>query len=418
MKTAAILLLAVYAAALQVGQLNFVEVSTHEDLDKALRDGPVLIFIHSPTCPSCKYMISEVFTREDVAKSLRGVNLVSIDVSKSRISSLEVEIDGQVYIYYGGLRTYRGSGRENLPILATPTVVMGYVKNGTLRLTFVAVGAVNPATFLQFVNTAYSGESSSRLPHTARPDEASGGRPAEESGTQPQYASFILQLLTSFAAGAVSVFSPCVLPVVTIAATTVFARRNLLVVLLGMVASYAALATALSGATVVAKNAVTVLYAVGGAALIAMGSMLLFERLNKSFVTWVSRFQSAAHRAARRQAGVLGDLALGASLGAIWTPCIAPIFGAVAVANVVFSSLRGDYVAVFFTTLAYALGLSAVIYLVVTIVRKKAGSLKSRGWGAIGRKIEYGVGVVSIILGVLLIGEALGLGTFSAVFAP
>lgn len=34
-------------------------------------------------------------------------------------------------------------------------------------------------------------------------------------------------------------------------------------------------------------------------------------------------------------------------------------------------------------------------------------------WGALGRKVEYVVGAASIVLGVLLIGEALGLGTFS-----
>jgi hypothetical protein len=38
-------------------------------------------------------------------------------------------------------------------------------------------------------------------------------------------------------------------------------------------------------------------------------------------------------------------------------------------------------------------------------------------WGALGRRIEYIVGVLSIVLGVLLIGEALGLGTFSKIFA-
>jgi hypothetical protein len=37
-------------------------------------------------------------------------------------------------------------------------------------------------------------------------------------------------------------------------------------------------------------------------------------------------------------------------------------------------------------------------------------------WGALGRKIEYAVSAASIVLGVLLIGEALGLGTSTLLF--
>lgn len=108
MKVILLTLFVLYLSALQIGPLSFTEVTSQIDLHNALREGPVLVFIHSPTCPACQYMISQVFTKDEVAAALSGVNLLSIDLSKYRITSLEVFIDGQVYIYYGGLRTERG----------------------------------------------------------------------------------------------------------------------------------------------------------------------------------------------------------------------------------------------------------------------------------------------------------------------
>ncbi|MEM1807526.1 MAG: cytochrome c biogenesis protein CcdA [Pyrobaculum sp.] len=398
MKVILLTLFVLYLSALQIGPLSFTEVTSQIDLHNALREGPVLVFIHSPTCPACQYMISQVFTKDEVAAALSGVNLLSIDLSKYRITSLEVFIDGQVYIYYGGLRTERGSGRINLPIVGTPTVVMGYVKNGSIHPVVVLVGAVDPNKFLELLRLAYSLQS-------------------VESAHIDTSLSFVLQLLISFAAGVVSVFSPCVLPVVTIAATTLLAKRSLVLVLIGMVASYAVLATVLSTAAAAASGALAVLYGLGGALLTVMGAFLLSERLNRTFVSSVSKLQTAAHKFSKRHSGALGDLALGASLGAVWTPCVAPIFGAVAVANIVISTLRGDLLAVFLTTLAYAAGLAVVVYIVITAARKKMHKFGVGKWGALGRRIEYIVGVLSIVLGVLLIGEALGLGTFSKIFA-
>jgi len=214
------------------------------------------------------------------------------------------------------------------------------------------------------------------------------------------------------------VFSPCVLPVLTIAATTYLARRRLAAVLAGMVASYAAIATAVSAAAAWAGEAAsTALYAVGGVLLVAMGAVLVVERLNRSYAVWASRLQTSAYRASRRGVGRIGDFMLGASLGAVWAPCIAPFFGAVVVANLAASALTGDYLLLFASTLTYAGGLALVVYLLITAVRRGAGrAARTIKWSSLGRRIEYAVGILSIVLGILLVGEALGLGTFSLLF--
>jgi len=408
MKTAtALLLLAALAAALQIGQLQFTDVKSQQDLAAALgRDGRVLIFIHQPDCPGCQYLKTQVFTDGRVASALKGINLVSIDLANYLVRGVEAVADGQVYIYYGGsLREQKVSGRQNIPVIGTPTVIMGYVKDGVLHVAFVMIGAADPGTFLKFLDMAYGQQTSTPQQQTQQP--------AAREGVQA-----FVQIALSFAAGVVSVFSPCVLPVLTIAATTYLVRRSLPLVLAGMAASYAVIATVVSAvAAWVGEVVNVVLYAVGGVLLVAMGAVLVVERLNRSFVIWASRFQTSAYKASKRGVGRAGDFMLGASLGAVWTPCIAPFFGAVVVANLVASALTGNYLLLFAATLAYAAGLALVIYLLIVAVRRGAGrAAKSMRWGSLGRKIEYAVGAASIILGVLLIGEALGLGTFSALF--
>ncbi|ABP50264.1 cytochrome c biogenesis protein [Pyrobaculum arsenaticum] len=412
----ALVLLALPALALQLGQLSFIDVNSAQELSAALKEGPVLIFIHQPDCPGCNYMKTQVFPRGDVAAVLKGVNLISIDLAKYLIRSLEVVADGQVYVYYdGSLRLQRASGAQNVPILGTPTVVMGYVKDGKLHVTLIMIGAAPPDQFIEFNKLAYSQPTGTATP-TAPAATATAS--AAEAAPRSSDLTGAVMVAASFAAGALSVFSPCVLPVLTIAATTYLARRSLPLVLAGMVVSFAAVATLVSAAAAWAGPvANAVLYAVGGVVLIALGAVLIVERLNRAFVIWVSRFQTAAHKMSKTGAGAAADLALGASLGAVWTPCIAPFLGTVVVANLAAAALTGNYLAFFASTMAYAAGLAVVIYLIIALIRRGAAkAARSMKWSRWGRRAEYVVGALAIVLGVLLIGEALGLGTFSMIF--
>ncbi len=411
---AAVLLLTMLIAAIQIGQLNFVDVKSAQDFKNALRDGPVLVFIHQPNCPGCQYLETQVFTDGRVASALKDINLVSIDLANYPVLSVEAVADGKLYIYYGSLRELKVSDRQNIPVRVTPTVIMGYVKDGDLHVTFVMIGPVDSDRFLKFLELAYPRQ----WPQTAEGQIAGAPQIEERQAVVDSGLQTFVQLALSFAAGAASVFSPCVLPVLTIAATTYLARRSLSIVLAGMAVSYAVIATAVSAAAAwVGEVANVVLYAVGGVLLILIGAVLVVERLNKAFVVWASRLQTSAYKVSRRGVGKVGDFMLGASLGAVWTPCIAPFFGAVVVANLVVSAISGNYLLLFAATLAYAAGLALVIYILITAVRRSAArAAKSVKWGALGRKIEYAVGVTSIVLGVLLIGEALGLGTFTFLF--
>jgi len=310
-------LLAVLAAAflaysLTIGQLHFTDVNSGDDFNRALVDGPVLIFIHQPNCLGCAKLKGEVFPKPQVAQALRGVNLVSIDLAAYPVTSIKVVADGSVYVYQGSLRVSKASGQVEVPIYATPTLVLGYVKNGTIHLTMVIVGAVEAPQLIELVKLAYTQPTEA----TPRPSTTQTAEPTTATQTTSPLGT-VAQIALSFAAGAASVFSPCVLPVVTIAATTYLARRNLALVLLGMVISFAALAALATTAAAWARAAATTaLYLIGGVVLVAIGLIFVIERFNKAFLMWVSSLQTRAYKLTKRGAGAVGDLALGASLGA------------------------------------------------------------------------------------------------------
>jgi len=396
----AVLAAALLAYSLTIGQLHFTDVNSGDDFNRALADGPILIFIHQPDCPGCAYLKGVIFPQPQVAQAFRGVNLVSIDLSTYPVTSIKAVTDGFGTRTQGSLRASKASGQVEVPIYATPTLVLGYVKNGTIHLTMVIVGAVEAPQLIELVKLAY-----------AQPAEMAPRPTATQTASSLGTAA---QIALSFAAGAASMFSPCVLPVVTVATTTYLARRNLALVLLGMVISFAALAAlATTAAAWACAAATTALYLIGGAVLVAIGLIFVVERFNKAFLMWVSGLQTRAYKLTKRGVGAVGDLALGASLGTVWMPCVAPFLGVVAMGSLVAAALSRDYIAMFFNTLTYAAGLAAVIYAVVYAVQKSARRTATLKWSKLGRRIEYAVEIASIVLGILLIGEAFGLRTIT-----
>ncbi|WP_309544045.1 hypothetical protein [Pyrobaculum aerophilum] len=70
---AAALILTAFLVALQIGQLQFTDVTSAQEFSQALRDGPVLIYIHQPNCEGCNYLKTHVFTQGQVANASRAL---------------------------------------------------------------------------------------------------------------------------------------------------------------------------------------------------------------------------------------------------------------------------------------------------------------------------------------------------------
>jgi cytochrome c biogenesis protein CcdA len=141
--------------------------------------------------------------------------------------------------------------------------------------------------------------------------------------------------LLGFAAGALSILSPCVLPLLPVALAGALARHRLGP--LALAAGLAASATAFGLAFAVLGLALDrdLVRAVAAVLLVASGAVLLSTRLDLAFARATTPLVAgaAARFHARAPRGLGGELVVGALLGVLWTPCGGPaLAGAVTLA--------------------------------------------------------------------------------------
>lgn len=362
-----LLLLAFCLLAVQKGVLNFVDVKSPYDVN-----GTFMLYIWQPTCVECKIMEEEVFSNPPPI--LSNLRLYALDISAHPISTVEVYIEQVVYVDHGAVRYIAVRGERTFLIPGTPTVLIGVAEGGRIKLLGFWTGYDRGMrkSFEEFVSTALG-----------------RGPPPVESSVSYGLGVFA----AAVALGVLSAFSPCVLPVLTLAGVSHFARRNLVKVLAGFVFSIALFGAAVAALGLVAVFAKRAVAAAGGVFLAALGLFLISERLNVKYAAWISPLQSRAFKAL----GGAGDFLLGMSLGAVWLPCILPYAGFATV--LALSSLMGNYLFIFLAFLCYGLGMAAAVYLITR------GFVKFGKSG--GRSLERAIGVVALAFGIYLIAAAL-----------
>jgi cytochrome c biogenesis protein CcdA/thiol-disulfide isomerase/thioredoxin len=180
--------------------------------------------------------------------------------------------------------------------------------------------------------------------------------------------------LLAFLGGALTILSPCILPVVpfVLARTEQPFVRSTLPLLLGMAATFAVIATlaAVGGAWAVHLNdygrAVAMgLLAVSGVALL---SRTVADRITRPLVALGSRLSQ--HGNAR--VGALSSLLLGVATGFLWAPCAGPILALILTG----AALRGPSATTTLLLLAYALGAVASLALVAAASTRVLATLK------------------------------------------
>lgn len=211
----------------------------------------------------------------------------------------------------------------------------------------------------------------------------------------------MLIFFLSYLGGVLTIFSPCVLPVLPF----VFARSDQsfrsagLPVLLGMAATFTVLASfaAVGGAWLIGLNqygryAAMLLLLLMGAALIFPS---LSERLMRPFVALGGRLQQRADG----QNTLRGSLLLGVAIGFLWAPCAGPILGLVLAG----AALNGANLYSAALLLVFAAGAATSLGLAL-LAGGRVFSLMKRGLGAeewLRRALGVAVvaGVVVIALG-------------------
>ena len=205
----------------------------------------------------------------------------------------------------------------------------------------------------------------------------------------------------AFLGGALTILSPCILPVVpfVLARTGQPFVRSTLPLLIGMAATFAAISTlaAVGGAWAVRLNDYGRLLA-----LVVLGvsaAALLSER----FAAWVTRpvvalgARLASGNAAAR-GGIVPSLVLGVATGFLWAPCAGPILGLILTG----AALHGPSATTTVLLLAYALGAACSLAIVAGASTRILAALKrSLGTGEWVRR-ALGVAVLVAVVAIAL----------------
>jgi cytochrome c biogenesis protein CcdA/thiol-disulfide isomerase/thioredoxin len=192
-------------------------------------------------------------------------------------------------------------------------------------------------------------------------------------------------LAIAFAAGAITAFTPCILPVLPIilaGGASSEAKRRPYAIVAGLVASFTAFTLAASSLLSLLHLAQDTLNKVAIAMLLLLALTLVVpktgELLERPFLFLT-----------RRRAGELGGgFVLGASLGLVFVPCAGPVLGAV-------TTLAGSHrvgTKAVFVTLAYAIGTALPMLLVA-----KGGRRITLGFRAHQQRIRIAMGVLMAV---------------------
>ena len=227
----------------------------------------------------------------------------------------------------------------------------------------------------------------------------------------------MLLILLAYAGGALTIVSPCILPVLPF----VFARadkpflRSGLPLLVGMAATFALVATlaAVGGGWAVQANhygrlAALVLLAVFGLTLLVPS---LADRLTQPLVRLGDRLsQSADQNVASGGSGFAASLLLGVATGLLWAPCAGPVLGLILTG----AALQGASAGTTLLLAAYAAGAATSLALALLIGGRVFKAMK-RSLG-VGEWVRRGLGA-AVLLGVVVIGLGLDTGFLASVSA-
>ncbi|MGO8738487.1 cytochrome c biogenesis protein DipZ [Rhodoblastus sp.] len=210
----------------------------------------------------------------------------------------------------------------------------------------------------------------------------------------------MLLLLLAFAGGALTIASPCILPVLPFVFAGTgqsFARRGL-PMLAGMAATFALVATlaAVGGgwaahANSIGRDLALALMAFFGLALLWPS---LAERLSAPLVALGGRLSQRAEG----EGGVVAAVLLGVATGLLWAPCAGPILGIILTG----AALNGASVGTSLLLLAYGVGAATSLALALLVGGKVFAAMKrGLGLGEWARR-GFGVAVLAAVAAIAL----------------
>jgi cytochrome c biogenesis protein CcdA len=211
-----------------------------------------------------------------------------------------------------------------------------------------------------------------------------------------------LSPVLAFLAGALSLLSPCVLPLLPIVLAAASAQHRLAPLALagGVALSFTIVGVFIATIGFSLGVDSDMVRRIGGAALALIGVVLLTPSLQARFALAAGPVGAWANQriAGYQGAGLGGQAGLGVLLGAVWSPCVGPTLGAASLLAAQGENLP-QVVAVM---LAFGLGAASVLvalgYVSGEVLRRLRDRM--RDTGALGR---FALGGAFVVLGLLIV---------------
>lgn len=209
----------------------------------------------------------------------------------------------------------------------------------------------------------------------------------------------------AYAAGALTILSPCVLPLVPIVLGSAAQKHRFgpLALASGLVLSFTLTGFAVATIGTAAGFDSDLVRWVGANVLILIGVVLLVpqaQRLSERLATPLARW--ASERQARLgQFGLWGQAGIGMLLGLVWSPCVGPTLGAATV----LAAQGRDLAQVAGIMAAFGLGIASILLILAfaarSVIAKWRSKLMTAGHG--GKKL---LGVLLITVGTMIVSGA------------
>lgn len=209
-------------------------------------------------------------------------------------------------------------------------------------------------------------------------------------------------LALAFAAGVLSMFAPCVLPLIPLLLVSAASQHRLGPVALGAGIIVSFTVVGLTGAALGMSIGLDSekLRLVGAAMFVVIGAVLVLPPLQARLVTAAGPAVNWSHRRLGSQMwnGWQGQFGLGLVLGLIWTPCVGPTL-----ASAMVLAAQGEQLwSAFATMLAFGIGATLPFMTIALLSRSAAARLRTRmaSFGARGKMI---LGGLLILIGSLVL---------------
>ncbi len=207
----------------------------------------------------------------------------------------------------------------------------------------------------------------------------------------------------AYAAGALTILSPCVLPLVPIVLASAAQRHRFapLALAAGLVVAFtttgfivAAFGQALGLDTLIVRAAGAVVLCIAGIILLTPPLQAVITRVTTPLAAWASRRQADIDG----KTGLWGQAAIGALLGIVWAPCVGPTLGAA----IALAAEGRDLGEVALVMTAFGLGIASVLMVIAVVARSTFTRWRGRMMMAGGRG-KAALGILLLLIGIAIL---------------